>query len=61
MSPLPTTSFNKNILLNEEMKQKHKLLNRKAQSVRDKFLSKINLSFRLRKQRILITFGRNNL
>lgn len=37
----------KNSLLNEEMKQKEKLLKRKAQLARDKFISKIDLVFRL--------------
>lgn len=43
------------------MKQKDKLLKRKAQSARDKCIRKIDLSFRLKEQRIPITFGRNNL
>lgn len=37
----------KNILLKEEMKEKDKLLKRKAQLTRDTFINKIDLIFRL--------------
>lgn len=37
----------KNILLKEEMKEKDKLLKRKAQLTRDTFINKTDLIFRL--------------